>query len=291
MADDEGLKRIAGTEYPHVRQTLNTCGLASLAMIFLHHAPFIKDFLLKVDERILQPKATGQVAVPKREEDEAVISALGYLLLKAANSRRLRFLLSKATNPFDYDDFRISIQIMLGTPEAEKELKKNPELQTLFKLYQGGIIRKKFLRFYLSRFKTQLELKMLAALFGFKFVPYATETMGNLYFENHGDKDRADKVEFMHQRLADGQHAVLLGHGQLHWMVPHTLYESGNGQVLEINDPLGGSTRMPVEKLDHSYIFYFFKFNEAICKRNIAILEEVLHFLKKADATPPAESG
>jgi len=289
------MKRIAGESYPSVKQTLNTCGLASMAMIFLHHAPFIKEFLLKVDERILQRPGTGKSAVlepvPRREEDEAIISALGYLLLKAANSRRLRFLLSKATNPFDYDDFRISIQLMLGTTEAERELKKNPELQTLFKLYQGGIIRKKFLRFYLSRFKTQLELKMLAALFGFKFVPYATETMGNLYFENHDDMDRADKIDFIRQRFADGQHAVLLGHGQLHWMVPHTLYENGNEKyVLEINDPLGGSTLMPVEKLDHTYIFYFFKFNETICRRNIAILEEILHFLKKADATQPAQS-
>ena len=71
---------------------------------------------------------------------------------------------------------------------------------------------------------------------------------------------------------------ILLGHGQSHWMVAHSLYhvEETNEYILGINDPMGPSSKIPVKKLDNSYIFYFFKFNEDIFKKNMAFLRETL---------------
>ena len=271
-----GLQKIAGTDYPLVHQTMNTCGLASLAMIFLHHSKEIDTFL----ERVYLAKhahVKGNKIEPGKH-DAAILWAEGFLLLKSRASRRVANWLKRTAGDFVYEDFKLTIDVLLGNL-AERHARRDRVLGTALKYFRHGTIRKPLVRQYLEQFKTQLELRVLAAMFGFEFVPYQGDTMGNLCFAN-GDRGMAPKIEFMRDMLDKSDHATLVGHGQSHWMVPHSLYKgNGMGQeyIIGINDPLGSSSRMMVKNLDHTYLFYFFKFNEQSCRSTIAFLEDRLY--------------
>ncbi|MFX0100835.1 MAG: hypothetical protein ACFFCS_14765 [Candidatus Hodarchaeota archaeon] len=273
------MKKIAGEEYPLVRQTLNTCGIASLSMIFLHHSKEIEDLLIDLFKRnYLGHKKSWPF---KGKRDNALIWSEGYLLLRAAASRKYGNWLKTFTDEFQYDDFKLNIDLMFNSRIPSRILRRITDLETLIKYYQKGIIRKRFLLFYLNQFKTQLELKILASMFGFHFQPYPNDVMGLLFFEDDEEpEEKEKKVKFIEKMINKKDCDILFGHGQSHWMVAHSLYhvEEIDEYILGINDPLGprGST-IPIKKLDHSYIFYFFKFNDDLFKANMKFLRENLH--------------
>lgn len=277
---DSNFQRVAGGPRPLVRQTMNTCGLASLAMNLLHHSRPAEQFLLDL---YAAKHAARQDARGDREwqrgasHDPAILWSEGYLLVKARFSRRLANWFARNGDPFVHEDFKIGFDMLLESMAA-REAKREARLATAIKHLRHGTIRRIFVNRYLEHFKTQLELKILAAMFGFEFVPYTGDTMGNLFFEN-GDRPGGDKIEFMRDMFARPDHAAIVGHGQSHWMVPHTLLKGGpNGQefALWINDPLGGSHVIPIKRLNHAYLFYFFKFHEDECMASIRFLRDLL---------------
>nr|MDO8116310.1 hypothetical protein [Candidatus Sigynarchaeota archaeon] len=270
------MKRIIGADYPLVRQTLNTCGLASLSMILFHHSPSIKPFLVDLfDKRELH----GQ-AIPSKDrvpDDTKCISSLGYLLLRAKNSRKFGNIISIFSNGFEYEDFKLEVDLLVDSAMNSRHvMARIPNFKTLANCYRGGVVRKRFLAFYLDQYKTQIELKVLALLFGFQYVPYPGDVLGNLYFVER-DADATKKFEFMKGIMGKTDNATLLGHGQSHWMVPHSILADGNGAdntyFLGINDPLGSSTRVPFSTLNASYIFYFFKHHKDASDRSVEKLK------------------
>ncbi|MBN2151365.1 MAG: hypothetical protein JW839_07970 [Candidatus Lokiarchaeota archaeon] len=274
-------KKVAGGPRPLVKQTINTCGLASLAMVFLHHARPVDQFL----EAVYSAKhANGAHPGARRgknqgvSHDAAIIWSTGYLLAKARLSRRVSNWFGRHDGSFVYEDFKLNIDMLLDSI-AQREARREKALGSALKHYKHGTIRKIFVTRYLEQFKTQLELKILAAMFGFEFLPYPGDTMGNLYFTN-GDRAAGEKVAYIREVLDKPDHAAILGHGQSHWMVPHTLLKGGlDGQeyALGINDPLGSNNVLPLKRLDHTYLFYFFKFDEGRCREGIRFLGDVLH--------------
>ncbi|HME51622.1 MAG TPA: hypothetical protein VKM55_05350 [Candidatus Lokiarchaeia archaeon] len=275
----DGLKMIAGSQdYPLVRQTLNTCGLASLAMIFLHHSEDIDDFLKRV--YISKYKAPALAKIKANEHDAAILWSEAFLLLKARASRRIANWLKRTASEFIYDDFKLDLDLRVDEMSTRQ---RDPAMGTAAKYFKHGTIRKQFVRFYMEQYKTQLELRILAAMFGFGFIGYPGDTLGNLYFSAK-DQDVSSKLEFMRGILEKQDHAVLMGHGQSHWMVTHSLFGNGTAEqetMIGINDPLGSSTRLAVESLDSTYLFYFFKFNENACNASINFLETILRILSK----------
>jgi len=274
-----GLQKIAGSkDYPLVRQTLNTCGLASLAMIFLHHSGDIDEFLKCV--YVSKFKAPHLAEIKTGEHDAAILWSEAFLLLKARASRRVANWLKRTASEFVYDDFKLDLDLRVDDMSTRR---RDPAMGTAAKYFKHGTIRKQFVRFYMEQYKTQLELRILAAMFGFEFTGYPGDTLGILYFSPK-DQDAASKLDFMKDILNKQDHAVIMGHGQSHWMVPHSLF--GNGSVtqetvLGINDPLGASTRLAVNHLDSTYLFYFFKFNEKACQASINFLETILRMPAK----------
>nr|MDO8083244.1 hypothetical protein [Candidatus Sigynarchaeum springense] len=274
-------EKISGGPRPLVKQISNTCGLASLAMVFLHHSKPIDQFL----ESVYVEKHTSDVKSHARKgktekvgHDTAIIWSEGYLLAKARLSRRVSNWFNRNDGSFIYEDFKLNIDILLDSI-AGREAKRDKALGSALKHFKHGTIRKVFVARYLDQFKTQLELKVLAAMLGFEFVPYPGDTMGNLCFAN-GDRETAEKIKFIQGMLDKPDHAAILGHGQSHWMVPHTLLKGGlDGQeyALGINDPLGSTHTMPIKRFDHTYLFYFFKYNAQKCRESIRFLSDVLH--------------
>ncbi len=273
-------KKVAGGPRPLVRQTINTCGLASLAMVFLHHSRAVDQFL---EDLYAAKHANGAYSHAQhvRKEtlghDAAIIWSEGYLLAKARLSRRVSNWFNRNDGSFVYEDFKLNLDMLLDNM-AEREARREKLLGSALKHFKGGTIRKLFVMWYLEQFKNQLELKVLAAMFGFEFLPYPGDTMGNLYFTN-GDRAAGEKIEYLRAMLDKPDHAVIMGHGQSHWMVPHTLLKGGaNGEeyVMGINDPLGSTQMMHLQRLDNSYLFYFFKFDEKKCLDGIRFLGDVL---------------
>ncbi len=274
-------KKIAGGPRPLVRQTINTCGLASLAMVFLHHSRAVDQFLEAV-YAVKHANGTTSHARPGQKQkighDAAIIWSEGYLLAKARLSRRVSNWFGRNDGSFVYEDFKLNLDMLLDNLAA-RDARREKALGSTLKYFKSGTIRKFFVTWYLEQFKNQLELKILAAMFGFEFMPYPGDTMGNLCFTN-GDRAAGEKVEYMKRILDKPDHAVILGHGQSHWMVPHTLLKGGlDGQeyALGINDPLGSDHVMPLKRFDHAYLFYFFKFDEQKCREGIRFLGDVLH--------------
>ncbi len=273
------MKRIVGTEYPIVKQTLNTCGLASMSMMFFHHAPEIRTFLVDLYEKRnlggrRDHKKHSNVSIP---EDTKCITSLGYLLLRAKVTRKLGNIIKNGTGGFEYDDFKLEVDLLVEAAEQSRNnLLQFPGFKTLARYYRRRVVRNAFLTFYLDQFKTQIELKVLALLFGFQFVPYPGDVLGNLYFGER-DADANKKFEFMKGMLGTPAHATLLGHGQSHWMVPHSIWVNdgapNNQYFLGINDPLGSSGHVPFNTLNSSYIFYFFKFNKDACGQALEKLQ------------------
>ncbi|MEX2684628.1 MAG: hypothetical protein Q6373_023860 [Candidatus Sigynarchaeota archaeon] len=274
-------EKIAGGPLPLVKQTSNTCGLASLAMVFLHHSGLIDQFLGSVYTAKHADGVSSRARHGNKEtpgHDAMIIWSEGYLLAKARLSRRISNWFERNDGSFVYEDFKLSIDMLIDSI-AGREAKRDKALGSALKYFKHGTIRKVFVARYLDQFKTQLELKVLAAMFGFEFVPYPRDTMGNLYFAN-GDREMAEKIKFVQGMLAKPDHAAILGHGQSHWMVVHTLLKGGvDGQeyALGINDPLGSTQTIPLKRLDHTYLFYFFKYNEQKCREGIRFLSDVLH--------------
>jgi hypothetical protein len=274
-------EKVAGGPRPLVRQTINTCGLASLAMVFLHHSRAVDQFL----EALYAAKhANGTHSNARRGKketighDAAIIWSEGYLLAKARLSRRMSNWFNRNDGTFVYEDFKLNLDMLLDNLAA-RDARREKLLGSALKYFKHGTIRKFFVTWYMEQFKNQLELKVLAAMFGFEFLPYPGDTMGNLYFTN-GDRAAGEKIEYIQAVLAKPDHAVIMGHGQSHWMVPHTLLKGGaDGQeyAVGINDPLGSTHTMPLKRLDHSYLFYFFKFDEKKCLDGIRFLGDVLH--------------
>ncbi|MHA1846068.1 MAG: hypothetical protein ACTSXU_00340, partial [Promethearchaeota archaeon] len=208
-----------------------------------------------------------------------IIIPQGYLLLKAAISRKLGNWISKFLNEYDYMDFQVGMNIQLqASSNNPKTLRRHPKLPTLMKYYNKKIIRKGFLAFYLELYKTQIELKILASMMGFKFIPYEKDVLGLFYFDNKGH-DMTQKIKILENILNDDSHSVLMGRGQSHWMVVHALStpEEKSGYFINVNDPMGRSLVVPVSKLDNSFIFYFFKFDKKISEDNLNFLKETLH--------------
>lgn len=224
-------------------------------------------------------KKAGNIANDKH--DAAILWSEAFLLLKARASRRVANWLKRTTTDgeFVYEDFKLNLDLLVDTM-IERAGKRDPATTTVVKHFRHGTIRRNFVRHYMEQYKTQLELKILTAMFGYEFIPFRGDTMGNLYF-NAADRDLVAKIGFLKDMLEPPTYAALLGHGQSHWMVLHSLYKAGGsaGQqyVLGINDPLGSSTRMQLKNLDSSYLIYFFSFNEKACRAGMDFLESILY--------------
>ena len=277
MIEIMSLNKIAGSEYPIIRQTMNTCGLASIAMVCSFHSKSIIDFLVELYGKHYMNSLRVINKIVKK--DSVIIWSMGYLLLKARSRKKLGNWISELLGGFEYDDFNLNIELLLNKPPTRRFLSKYRNFTTLLKYYDSDIIRKPLIEYYLDQFKTQIELKVLAAMLGLKFVPYPEDILGILYFNKDVEENRK-KLEFLMKQIKLKKRSVLMGHGQSHWMVPHSLYATSRTTqeyVLGVNDPIGRPTMMPLHKFDHKYIFYFFEFDKKVCSKNLEFLRELFY--------------
>ena len=172
---------------PHYSQITNACGITAVLMAV---QPNIDAQALKVIEKVAQK---CRVMYPGfnawlEQDNSRHQFASAYMILKASVSSRVHEFLTQ----YDADDYEFMNDIigyelkkrMTGKSEQfSKSLDK--EVDHFLKKGEKADIDKVFLYEYTTRMKTDQELKLLMALFGYKFirVPYSADGTGAVNFD------------------------------------------------------------------------------------------------------------
>jgi len=251
-------------EIPHYGQLYNTCGLSSLLMIAI---PEKNGGLHRLLDDIC--KVIGASTEFNKELNWQL--ACGYLLLKASFNRTLAWHLRKL---FDYDYY--NFKILLNNQLTEKvqyhtnkmDFKTVSALNTFFK---AKIIKKPALKTYLDDMKTNLELKMIALLFGGIYMPNAESTDGTGCYTF--DKKKKKDLETLNEMINDGLMLGLFNH----WLAVKDLYkDEENNFVLAINDPLKSTNKIKFNDLTSSHRFYHYKFDQKLQKQMEEVVRKAL---------------
>ncbi|MHA1270935.1 MAG: hypothetical protein ACTSPY_14165 [Candidatus Helarchaeota archaeon] len=255
-------------DIPHYRQLYNTCGLSSLLMISIPEKNGNLQYLL--DDIC---KLIGVSTEFNRSLNWQL--ACGYLLLKISFNRILGWHLRKEFG-IDYYNFKILLnnQIFqkIQISEAKGDIKKVSALNLFLK---RRIIRKKTLRVYMDDMKTNLELKLLAYLFGGRFIPNTNSNDGTgcYTFKKKNKKD----LKFINEMIDDG---LILGLYN-HWMPIKDIYKNDqNSYVLSVNDPLGNQKVIEMNRLTQDHRFYHYKFDPNLRDQMDTIVRRALNLKK-----------
>ena len=236
-------------DIPHYRQLYNTCGLSSLLMISIPEKNGNLQYLLDDICKII-----GVSTEFNRTLNWQL--ACGYLLLKMSFSRILAYQLRNSFSE-DYSNFKILLknQIM----QKKKFYSNSQNSQMVFCLntfLQRRIIRKKTLRIFMDDMKTNLELKLLAYLFGGRFIPNkdSNDGTGCHYFK----KKKKKEINKIKEMIDDGLMLGLLNH----WMPVKDIYKNDEDEMfLSVNDPLHNRKSILLNNIDNNYRFYHYKFD------------------------------
>lgn len=172
---------------PHYVQITNACGITAVLMAIQPNTDVqARKILEKVAQkcRVMYPGLNTWF----EQENSRHQFAAAYMILKGSVSSRVHEFLTKR----DADDYEFMNDIIgyelkkRMTGKSEKYSKSLDKLVDLFlKKGEKADIDKVFLYEYTTRMKTDQELKLLMALFGYKFVrvPYSADGTGAVNFD------------------------------------------------------------------------------------------------------------
>jgi RNAse (barnase) inhibitor barstar len=264
-------------DYQLVSQMPNACGLASVLMaIDPNRSGRIKAFLEEMWNTIepLIQKLDNNVST----QDERYQYVLEYLLLKIQGNGTKQFLYDYLTSRFSmlYEDQR-TVNNYLLTAKREKFLNLN---QTpIAKAYDNYILDSDLINTYMLKeelvtYKTDIELKILMELFGFRYIlTEAGDGTGAFFFTK---KNIDEGLEILCEAHANPDKRIILGL-ENHWVFITGLYPENSREwrmrnkkyaygyslkdfVLVYNDPLGPDERYTdLYNLDSNKRFYIFE--------------------------------
>ncbi|MHA1253691.1 MAG: hypothetical protein ACTSRP_27235, partial [Candidatus Helarchaeota archaeon] len=253
---------------PHYRQLYNTCGLSSLLMISIPEKNGNLQYLLDDICRLI-----GVSVEFNRELNWQL--ACGYLLLKMSYNRLLSWHLRNEFKE-EFSHFKIILKNQIYQKLELYEKKQDRKMVSALNLFlKHRIIRKNTLKAYLDDMKTNLELKMLAYLFGGRFIPNnnSNDGTGCYVFKNKNKKD----VKKIDEMITDG---LMLGLYN-HWMPVKNIYKDENNNfVLAVNDPLGNKKSIPFNSITQDYRFYHYKFDPKLRDKMDQIVRRALNLRK-----------
>ena len=137
------------------------------------------------------------------------------------------------------------------------------------------IIKGKTLRTYLENVKTNLELKMLAYLFGGRFNPdpSSSDGTGCYIFTQSSETDI-----FTLKTIIDDGVILWLAY---HWAAVKDLSQNKDDKwILVINDPNGTQKRLLFTQLNANYRFYSYKFDRNLREEMDTLIRSALNLQK-----------
>ncbi|MBD3229802.1 MAG: hypothetical protein GF329_16590 [Candidatus Lokiarchaeota archaeon] len=241
-------------EIPHYGQLYNTCGLSSLLMIANPENSNLQYLLDEICEYL------GVSTTFNRALNWQL--ACGYLLLKMSFSRILGYQLRKNFGTI-YDNYKILLENQIRQKiQYHKDRENKKTVSNLNTFLEHRIIRKKTLRLFMDDMKTNLELKLLAFLFGGKFIKNndSNDGTGCHIFKKNNKKTRKRLMEM----IDDGLMLGLFNH----WMAVRNLEKNDQSQhVITINDPLRNRESILLSEIDENHRFYHYRFDLNLQKK------------------------
>ncbi len=253
-------------DIPHYHQLPNTCGLSSLLMVSKPEGNTLETLLTDISNRIQFGTYTSALSW------QVVAS---YLLLKCCVNRSLGYHLRRNFRE-EFNYFKI---IMFHQLEEllQKRLKSKFNNSLVLPLFRKrGIIRRELHDEYLFNMKTNLELKILAFLFGGSQLIYPNpDGTGCIVLDG---SDHEKKLEILFQYVPEG---VLLGSGY-HWVAIQGMERvNSTSYKFTIHDPMGSRRTMTSQNVGLNNRFYLFIFDSLKRKKLDLIIRRALRLPKR----------
>lgn len=256
-------------DMPFFRQFPNACGLTSLLMI-------LKPASRKIDELLNYGwDKVGAMfgASPKETQEFHWQRILEYLLTACTQHPAIRAYLEKEYPDFT-ENIRPWLQFALLGEKAQVANAARPNL-----LQNDTLIMQR-----VRTMKHDVELKILAFLFGCHFIPWekCTDGTGAVFFsrdellekrKGHEAGPVEEKLAFIKKGIT-GEGLVLWG-ASYHWLAASDLREDEGHQVLFYHDPMGGGNHsINVTAFRETDRFYVFKFDAKLLEEHESLVKQ-----------------
>jgi len=278
---------MATRNIPHFPQLTNTCGLSSLLMIAMPKGTSLEPLLTTIAKRMgdlayWNSLGLGDLRAWIRQDMKGEQLSLfwqvasAYLLMKTCFNPILSSQLQQQF-PDEYDYFKMILMQQLEDRRSSYIKMNNRQAAMNINYFlKTGIVRKIPLQEYLFEMKTNLELKMLAHLFGGeqKLFPSPDGT-GCIFLDGKDDKK---KLETLYQHVSDG---IIIGLGY-HWLAVQGMEQEKKNQYnFIIHDPMGQRKIVPIDKIESNYRFYVFHFEDSNRLKLDTLIRQALHLPSK----------
>jgi len=202
--------------------------------------------------------------------------ACAYLLMKACFNPLLGPHLQQEF-PDEYDVFKAILLQQLEDRMNSFIAHKNTQAASNIRYFiKTGVVRRTPLQEYLYEMKTNLELKMLANLFGGTQILFPSpDGTGCIFLDGKDDKK---KLETLYKHVADG---LIIGLGY-HWLAVQGMEPDKKNQYnFIIHDPLGEKKVVLSERIQSDFRFYAFQFDAAKRVAMDSLVRQALHLPQK----------
>lgn len=282
-------------QMPHYSQVTNACGITAVLMAIQPNIDVQAQQLLEKivsKARLMYGNLDGLLdPVNSRHQVSAA-----YLLLKCAMSAKVHEILS-SYDPENYEYVQGVLEYEIRNRMAGKSEKHGKSLDKMVDAYlkkgEKWDIDKVFLYEYTTRIKTDVELKLLMALFGYKFIrfPYSADGTGSINFDTieqvissnvikDDQLNSYDEIfEFMITFLeVHFDKCVTIINTGAHWVTGQQLILQDEKRIPELYylDPTSTSKPIRLNDWKRSIWFYLFQPDPQLRDRMKPVIEKVV---------------
>ena len=271
---------------PMIRQVYNSCGISCIIMLLKPNKNKKLDaFLRKLEKKVTKSLKLSTI---KYDFEDRVQFSMCWLLLHMLFSK-YEFLIENKDVFGEIENLKSLLISKFDEMVVFQKTKGNAKIKKdLDKLLKDGKITSNLLVAYMEEHKTDAELKLLAALFGLKFIFIPPEQVGNASGVIHGldprkPEDYLKKIEILSRYIVDGG---VIAYYEYHWLALRDIkkrleafkaQEAGNESLESIettphffrfNNSLSG-TVLKISKVETmtKYQFYCFFLDHQVQER------------------------
>ncbi len=282
-------------QMPHYSQVANACGITAALMAIQPN--------IDVQAQRLLEKVVQKARIMYGDLDgllESVNSrhqvAAAYMLLKCAMASKAHEVLA-SYDPDNYEFVQGVMEYEIQNRMTGKSEKYGKSLDKMSNAYlkkgEKWDIDKVFLYEYTTRIKTDVELKLLMALFGYKFIrfPYSADGTGSINFDTidqvissnvikDDQLNSYDEIfEFMITFIEiNFDKSVTIINTGAHWVTAQQLILQDEKRIPELYylDPTSSSKPIRLNDWKRNIWFYLFQPDEQLRDRMKPVIEKLL---------------